>query len=87
MDTLQLFTKALEEATGQSFISAVTYQPLLLPAYKEFTFILRKLDGSIVYEEKYKEKVTNDNEKAAALEKCTEKFITVVLKDLMKHQL
>lgn len=86
MEALDIFAKALEAATGQEYVTNIVYQPLLLPAYKEFTFTLRTLRKDVVYEGKYTERVTNESEKQEALRKCAEKFIAYVLKTVLNKE-
>ena len=86
---LQIFTKALETATGHSYVSSVTYTPLRMPAYKEFHFVLKQFDGKEnerkVYQMSYRERVTNNEEKEYAMQVLTEKFISYVLQDIIKN--
>ena len=88
MSALQLFTRALEKATGNAYVSAMTFTPLRMPAYKEFNFILKQMDGEEskrkVYKMDYRERVTSEEEKAAVTEFLTEKFIAHVLQEMLK---
>ena len=88
---LQIFTRAIEVATGNSYVSAVTIQPLHMPAYKMYTFTLKQLDGeacdshSITHS--YCEHVVSPEEKEKVIEKLTEKFIADVLRELLNQKL
>lgn len=88
MSALQLFTRALEKATGHAYVAAMTFTPLRMPAYKEFNFILKQIDGEkaerALYKMDYRERVTSDEEKAAVTEFLTEKFIAHVLQEMLK---
>ena len=87
---LQTFTKALEKATGHSYVSAVTFMPLRMPAYKEFQFTLKQVDGEVaeckVYQMNYRQRVTNDEEKEMTTNYLTEQFIAFVLSELLKSK-
>lgn len=90
MTALQTFTKALEKATGHEYVSAFTYNPLRMPAYKEFCFTLKQMDGELeerkIYKMNYRQRVTNDEEKAMATEFLTEQFIAYVLSEMLKSK-
>ena len=87
---LQIFTEALEKATGHSYVSAITYLPLRMPAYKEVTFTLRRLDGDpsecLLYELRYRERITTDEEKEIVINNLTKEFIAYVLRNLLKSK-
>ena len=88
MSALQVFTRALEKATGYSYVAAVTFTPLRMPAYKEFNFVLMQINGEEdkrkVFKANYRERVTSEEEKAATIEFLTEKFIAYVLQEMLK---
>ena len=90
METLQIFTRALEKATGHAYVSAVTYKPLRMPAYKEFTFTIKQMDGEIaerkIYQMNYRQRVTTDEEKEMITSYLTEQFIAFVLSELLKSK-
>jgi hypothetical protein len=90
MTALQLFTRALESATGHSYVSALTFTPLRVPAYKEFNFVLKQLDGEVaerkIYKLSYRERVTSEEEKEMVTEALTEKFIAYILQEMLKNR-
>lgn len=85
--SLQTFTQALERATGNAFVSAVTLKPMRMPAYKQYTFTLKQIDGEDFEKHSitrsYCEHVVYEEEKDAILEKLTEKFISEVLRKML----
>lgn len=87
---LQTFTKALEKATRHAYVSAVTFMPLRIPAYKEFQFTIKQVDGEVaerkVYQMNYRQRVTNDEEKEMTTNYLTEQFIAFVLSELLKSK-
>lgn len=86
MNALQIFTQALEKVTDSTFVSAVTYTPLHLPAYKEFHFTLREVSGEgRIYKMSYKGRATTKQEREELIENLTEEFIAYVLVELLKN--
>ena len=83
MTTLSTFIRALEKVTGKSYVTGITYIPLRMPAYKEFTITLKEFGGE-TFVQSYKVMVTSEEEKTQAIEKCTESFIASILKKLLK---
>lgn len=84
MNALQIFTDALELATGKVYVSGVIHIPLRMPAYKEFTFTLQDLKKK---EEPirmtFRRKATNREEMDQVLEELTREFIAHVLTRLL----
>lgn len=90
MTALQTFTRALEKATGHAYVSAFTYNPLRMPAYKEFCFTLKQMDGELeerkIYKMNYQQRVTTEEEKNATIDFLTEQFIAYVLNEILKSK-
>lgn len=86
MTALQLFTQALEKATGSTFVSAVTYTPLRIPSYKEYHLILREIGGEgRVFKMSHKVQVFNQS-KEEIVDALVEDFIAYVLAELLKNK-
>lgn len=71
-------------------MSALTFTPLRVPAYKEFNFVLKQLDGEVaerkIYKLSYRERVTSEEEKEMVTEALTEKFIAYILQEMLKNR-
>lgn len=90
MPALQVFTRALEKATGHTYISAITFMPLRMPAYKEVHCTLKQVSGveeiRKTYTMKYLRRITNDDEKATVLADVSEEFIAYIIGELLKSK-
>lgn len=87
MTPLQLFTNALEEATGRRFVSVMSIEPLLKPAYKEVSVKLWEVTGqvnSLKFAISDKFRITNIDEKTDAVENMTTRFMQRVLEHFIQ---